>query len=582
MKKQSVTIKIVFLLILLVIGIITCTTNSPTEPGFSGKGVTISISQEGKDSADYIGRDLNLLVKFDDSVVANFSNVIALQSLGAKFVATEEMVKLTKVKELIIPLYWTNYAQLKKDTINDKSFLYMDSIYISVFDDLNNETGRSNVVRAYIKNIPPQINSFTAGDSVYVVPSHITDVLNYNYYLSANSDSIRIYVTAYDPDPQNLFATWKIITNNTTQSEADQLLSWSSTTLYATYFVRNSSSIRDYITCFISDGDKQVPITLRMIRSDGFDTKADSIQFADTTFKGSATTFVYKSVTIDSISVMAFPHEDGGTPNWSVVNGSIKLDTIKDSDGYAITYINNSSIKNDTIHTDTLILLDTLKLNIVNSFGDDSTVYKLIIYKKPLNTAPIVDSIQTDTLSQKPVSGRVNFVMEAGTTINLSTFAHDFEGGSVSYSWSDSKLKGVLSGLSGATITYTANDSMYYDTVLAIVTDSASFSDTVDVILFVDSRPVFNSVKVDGSTFSGSADVLAKVTALDSFSIVVDVTDPDVGDSLTYLWDNSSAKIDSIYYITADSTYDDTVTVTATDKYGLEASKEIVISVSKP
>lgn len=581
MKKQPVTLQIISILALLVVVFLSCTTNAPTEPSVSGgKGVKITLSNKS-DSASYIGHDLSLEITFDDSIVANFSNAIAVESFGAKFVSTEEMIKLQKVKKLTLPLYWNSYAQLKKDTLGENQ-VYVDSIYVSIFDALNNETGRSNVVRAYVKNIPPAISKFTAAESTYVVPNHITDVLTYSYYLAPTSDSVRMYTQATDIDPQNISITWSILTNNTSQQEADKLISWNSTSPYATYFVRNSSNIRDYISCIVSDGSRQIPITLKIIRSDGFDTKVDSIQFADTTFKGSSVNFVYKSVTLDSASVWAFPHSEGGIPKWTANNGSIIIDSLKNSEGYAITYINNSDLKEDTLHTDTLIMLDTLKLNIVNSFGDDSTTTNIIIYKKPLNIAPVVDSILTDTLLQEPISGRVRFTVEAGTTIDLQAYAHDTEGGSVAYSWDNSSLEGTLSAVSGAAVTYTANDSMYYDTVVAIVTDSASFSDSVDIILLVDSRPIITGATVGDTTFSGAGLYKANITATDSISIKVNVTDADEGDSLTYLWDYMGAKIDSIYYITLDSTYDDTFTITATDMYGLEATKDIVISVVKP
>ena len=574
----------ILFLALLVATFLSCTTSTPTkaQSGVGGVGVTISIVQPGKTSADFKGRDLNLIMDFEDTVVANLSSVINIHSFGAEIYPTNEIIKKSKVKRLTVPIYWKSYAGLIKDTA-DNSFY--DSIYVTVYGD--ESFGESNLVTAKITNLPPAVTAYSVGDSAYSLPGHITDVLNYTYTISDSTDSIiDLALTIVDPD-NNYTLTWNILSNDTDPSNSgpdSKLLSWSNSTS-AKYIVRNSSYIQDVITALINDKDKQIDITLTVLKSDGTELLIDSLKFADTTYLGNDTGNIYKSITIDTVDVVAYAHKTGGVFTWSANSGTV---TSSGTDN-TVTYACISPIAMDTILVDTLIYLDTLTLVHANSIGTDSTVTKIIIVKRPLNNAPIFDSLKIDTITiSLPEDTIINYLVEADSSISLTFFGSDADLGSVSYSWDNSKILGTLSAVVGSSITYIAPDTVASDTIIGVISDSLNFTDSIKIILTVANSPVLDSTLFD-TTVSIGWPTVKSISSSDSVPIKVYASDSDIADLLTYRWeyhnqnsDTTSSAIDSIYYISADSNYVDTIHLTVTDKYGLSLVKSMLLNIVKP
>ncbi len=556
----------VVLLAIAALFFVVCTTNAPTQPDAWGQTITISLVEKNNTQTNYTGRDLDLIIEFEDSIQVKLGTNFNIHSLRAQIYHTTEIITNAKVLSLTVPLYWENIIGLPIDS-NQVGMKPYDTIYVQA------GLGKSNVVRVNIYNLPPKITGLTVGDSIYAVPPHIIDVLSYTYFISDNTDSIvNFALSVIDPD-DSYNISWGIYANEYVQ-EIEKYLTYTITN--AKYYVRNGN-IRDIVSTIINDGDKQIHVKVNMIRLDGNDVIIDSITYNgiinDTSFLDTSIDKHYFNViTMDSTAtIRAFPHITGGSGRWSAKKGLITTNLTLDSSGCAITYICTLSTIGDTITSDMTLMIDSLRFVYTNKFGDDSTEKILIINKRPANRNPVIDSI---FIASTKYTSNYSHLVAAGTTIPMEAFAHDPEGGvpggTVTYTW-QGILTGSLFNSTGDTTSYTAAFATYTDTLFLIVADSLAFKDTQMITLPCNQAPIIDTILID--TIKYTSGFQHVVNAKDTIVLKGISHDPE-SSFVKYTWQGTSTgKLssiigDSITYIAASGVYSDTLYLVVTDSVG--------------
>jgi len=568
-------------IILLTVALfLVCTTDVPTQPTTWGQTIKIHLVEKENTTTDYKGGDLNLIIEFEDSIEVKLGINFNIHSLRAQIYQTKEIITNAKVLSLTVPLYWETVQGLPVDS-NHTPIKPYDTIYVQA------GLGVSNVVKVYIHNLPPLVNSFTVGDSVYTVPPHIIDVLTYTYYISDSTDSVvNFQLSVTDPD-DSYNISWGILANEFVP-DIEKYLTYSTT--MAKYIVRKGV-IRDVVSSLINDGDKQIHIKVNMIRLDGNDVILDSIIYNgavnDTSFKDtSIDKYTLKVVTMDSTAaIQAYPHITGGTGSWSALKGIITPNLAADSSGCAITYRCTLSTIGDTITSDMILLLDSLRFVYTNKFGDDSTEKIILITKRPANRNPIIDSMYIGSVKY---TSNYSYTVAAGTTIPIKAFAHDPEGGTlggtVVYTW-QGVLTGSIFNATGDTTQYTAAFATYTDTLFLIVADSLGFKDTETVILPCNQPPIIDTIVMDTAQYTSGFQHV--VNANDTIVLKGIAHDPE-SSSVKYTWQRPSNGLlsstigDSVNYYSDTGVYIDTMYLSVTDSAGFSDVQLFLLFCNNP
>jgi hypothetical protein len=455
-----------------------------------------------------------------------------------------------------------------------------DTVYVQA--GLN----KSNRVTVYIYNLPPRITGLKVGDSSFNVPSHITDIVRYNYVISDTIDTIiPINLTVIDPD-KNFNISWGIYSEDGTP-DIDKYLIYSGT---AARYILRDGNLRDIVSTLINDGDKQIHIEVNMIRLDGRDVIIDSITFRDgindTAFKDtSAAIYSMSVIRLNTGAIRAFPRLSGGTASWSARKGTITYNLGLDSSGCAVTYICTLSTVNDTLVTDTKPLLDSIRFVYRNEHEDDSTVKVIKIYKKSPNKHPVIDSILIHTDIRKT---NYHDTIAAGSTIPLKAYATDPEGGNVAFTW-QGDLIGSLYNATGDSNSYTAAVAGYIDTITVIASDSLGFKDTQTIILSTNVLPLIDSIKIDTVMYKNG--FVHVVNADSIITIKAFAHDPEGGASggtISFRWQGtltgavSSTIENPITYTAASGAYSDTLYLVAADSLGFTDIQLMILPCNNP
>ncbi len=503
MKTEKINWNIVLFSIVLVLSIfITCTTVTPTnESQYAKFPIKLSLGQIGNTTITYGGKDIDLIIEFPDSIIAEIGATFNIHmSLNAIAELPAEVINNSKVLSLTIPIHWKSTSLLPFDSAVELPF---DTVYIDA--GLN----KSNAVQVYIENIPPQIVSYTVGDSSYIVPSHITEDLEYSHYIkdtTADSLSIIIGVTDYDNTFSNVWWSGISITDPSV-NVMNYLIHNINNSKRAQYHIRSGNFI-DLISSNITDMDKQITIKVNMIKSDRVPAKILKIMYADsfgndTTFNDTTISkYVLNVVAINTASFRAYPYASGGSARWSGRTGIIVYDSAIDTNGFAISYVCTLSNSTDTLVTDTSIFLDSIQVVHFNQLGDDSTVKKISIYQVPLNQGPVIDSLKIEDTTFTQYSATTGYLYDllSDSTIDLEIYAHDPDTGtgvSVSFLWQKGTgFIGALSDTVGNIVSYSAEDSIYVDTLYITASDNLGFESTRKIVLDIDTSMVFENRRI--------------------------------------------------------------------------------------
>ena len=192
----------------------------------------------------------------------------------------------------------------------------------------------------------------------------------------------------------------------------------------------------------------------------------------------------------------------------------------------------------------------------------------------------------TVTISTSPQT------VDGGTDVTLQATASDPDGDTLSYSWSEENNAGSFDNSSSRNTDWTAPDAQpinqTYTLTLTVSDGRLSKTATVDITVLGVVEPANTEPTVTIDILSQTVDVG------ESINLVTTSDDPE-DDVLTYLW-SASGNIGSFGDPSAPNTswtapqtvqstlttYEVTLTVTATDPGGLEGSDSITITINRP
>ena len=575
MKAGKMTLKILTALLLMtVIPFFVCTT-TPTGPGTGSYKIHVSLFEEGVTKTDYDGTDINMIVEFEDSIICSF-DTIKIHSTDARFYLPDESITSQKVLSVVIPLYWVSTASLLIDSTDTT---YFDTVYVQV--GLN----KSNVARIKIKNLPPSIDSLRAGDTSYTVFNRIQELNVFNYYITdtLQNKDITLRVVARDLDSPKFNVSWE-------NEDDDIYLVWNQSTQNSAIYKARKGNFRDRVHVVVYDTDANLEVKLNVIQLDGSEIVIDSVTYKDginnTSFKDtSASHYTITSVAFnDTAAVRAYPRGIDGSASWSAVNGLIYVNTALDTNGFAITYICTLSNLADPLMTDEISFVDSIRLVHKNKYEDDSLTKTIVLYKKPANRNPVIDSILIGTVVRK---NNYKDTIATGTTIPLKAYATDPENGGVTFAW-QGELTGSLYSATGDSNSYTAGLTAYADTITLIASDSLGFKDTQTIILLSNILPIIDSILIDTTIYySGFQHA---VNAGNTVILRAYARDPDGGGTITYRWQWQGTPNGSIHstivnpvFYTADSgAYSDALYVLAYDSLGFADIRLITLQCNNP
>lgn len=578
MKAGIVNRKIVLLMFsLITIVFILCTT-TPTGPGEGKYEITISLIEEGVKETVYDGTDINMIIKFKDSVECSF-DIIKIHSSDAQFYLPDESITGQMVDSVVIPLYWISTANLLVDSSDTTPF---DTVYVQVGLD------KSNVVKIKLNNLPPVIDSLCAGDTSYTVFNRIQELNVFNYYISdtlQNSD-IALRVIARDLDSPKFNVTWE-------NEDDDKYLVWNQSTQNIAIYKARQGNFRDRVNVVIYDTDANIEVKVNVIQLDGSETLIDSITYKDginnTTFTDTVASH-YNITAIafsNSAAVRAYPRSTEGSATWSAVNGLITINTAIDTNGFAITYACTLSNLADTLMTDMISFVDSIRLVHKNKYEDDSLTKTIVLYKKPANRNPAIDSMLIGTDIRK---NNYKDTIAAGTTIPLKAYATDPEGGSVTFTW-QGELTGSLYSATGDSNSYTAALTAYSDTITLIASDSLGFKDTQTIILLNNILPVIDSILIDTVMYkSGFQHVVHAESTVILRAYAHDPEGGVSGGTITYRWQwqgtangsITSTIVNPILYTASSGAYSDALYLLAYDSLGSADIRLVVLPCNNP
>ncbi len=576
MKTGIMNLKIIALALVITGAVFLVCTTTPTGPDMGKYKIKISLVEEGNYEEDYTGTDLNMIVEFKDSIECSF-DTIKIHSTDARFYLPDESITGQKVLSVVIPLYWTSTAKLQVDS---STMLPYDTVFVQV------GLTKSNMVNVNILNLPPLIDSLIVGDTSYTVFSRIQDLNIFNFYIkdTLQNRDITLRVKARDLDSPGFNVSWE------NEGDDKYFVTNQSDDTRATYKARKGN-FRDLVLLVVYDTDANVEAKVNIVQLDGSEIIVDSITYKDgindTTFKDTSASHYYiTSIAFnDSAAIRAFPLSTEGTALWSAVNGKIITNTAIDTNGFAITYVCTLSNISDTLTTDVISFVDSIRLVHKNEYEDDSLTKTIVLHKKPANKNPTIDSILINTDVRK---GNYRDTIGAGSTIPLKAYGTDPEGGSVTYTW-QGNLTGSLYSATGDSNSYTASATGYIDTIILIASDSLGFTDTQSIILSTNILPIIDSILIDTVMYkSGFQHV---VNAESTITLKAFAHDPEAGVSggtIIYRWQGiltgaiSSTIENPITYTASSGIYSDTMYLVAADSLGFTDIQLLILPCNNP
>jgi len=571
MKKLTKNLKRAFVILSAIsfVMLIECTTKSPVEPDEGLGDISISLVKTGVTQTNFYGTDINLIVDFSDTIVCTF-DTIKIHSTDARFYIPDESITGQKVIQVVIPLYWISKAKLRKDSV---SGFYYDNVYVQ------SGLTKSNIVKVVVLNLPPFIDSLVVGDTAYKVFHRLQNLNFFVYYLKDSLKNRDLPLKAFARDLDGSNTELRFSWGNTGEDKYLVAGATQATLHLATYKARKES-FRDTIQLNVYDSSATLNVKINLVQLDGSEIALDSITFRDnindTTFRDTAASkyIIKKIVFNDTATIRAFPHKSGGTASFSATRGKVIQNTALDPNGFAITYVCTLSTVSDTVTTDMVMFVDSIKCIHKNNYGDDSIVKTIVLLKKPSNRNPVIDSVFIDS---KMCKTAFKDTVAAGRAIPLKAYAHDPEGGTITFLW-QGNLNGTLYTATGDSNTYTAANATYIDTLILFAADSLGFKDTQSIILISNKPPVIDSILIDTVRYkSGFVHV---VSASDTIALRGWAHDPEAligSGTIKYSWQAQGTLTGSltstigasVSYIAKNGTYADSIYLIAADSLGL-------------
>jgi len=523
-----------FLFIFIVCG------RMPIDAGNVHYEIRLSLEEENDIVATYSGKAITAIVDLPDSEV--FSQIA--WHTGSGSYSSSGFAPGNKMKQVKVSLFW-NFIPTLKDSVTKKAY---DTLYVS----LDGETVRSNIVKVFVTNIPPII------DSLWINTTSLKGADTVCYALSATDTNSRFSIRASAHDVNNDIIHYEWISSRGLQLPQFQ------TVWYDVPKTQFSDTV--YLNCYDGKGGNTTKYIIINKLAHSVPPIIDSLKIGAKTFGNDSLIHTYSARNVDTLKLRVFANDANPKDSLSV---TWKHTNPKDS------LVRNSSspmlgtLLCDTMFKDSNALLrivDTVYA-VVKDVSGDSVKTIVRILQGIQNSPPKVDSIRVNAAMQcKGSTVLYKDSASAKDTFLLRIFASDPDSLDSARVTLFCNLSSALSKLSDTTYRYVAKDSLYTDSISCYAKDTHADSVRKTVVISVINRyPIIDSLSV--------ADTLRKsdtlfypndsirtcqisIPASDSVKIRIFGHDPDLAqkDSVTQVqWTLSSAK--TMKLLNANGTY---------------------------
>jgi hypothetical protein len=490
----------------------------PTQTESQSYQIKLSLEISGRYSAEFSGEPIKAIIETKDSVLFNS---IAWHTGKGTFSVPDSIIG-KKGRQFIAYLSWKTYP-LKRDSISKQ---YSDSIFVSIGGGLK----QSNTVVVKVTNLPVVFDSLKMKDTVFTG----TDMVwKYNTVDSQKTISFTLYTRDLDG-------------GNATVTASDRLNALSPGKTSQFTFTVPSGDYVDTSNFIISDGKGGQVICMLVLShlTPNTPPEFDSLVINKQSITGTDKILKIAFTSFDTLHMRFYAHdknEDSIKVLWSAGMASrLKRDSTNTQNA---TYI--CSTCQDTVNNTTFVV-DTLTIKFFDAKKDTLTK-KLVIYKGKLNLKPEIVSLKVGDTILKGNDSIFVISLKGAKEYPLQDSVSDPDNDSLTSTWLLKETSRIKVSKSGAF--YTTPSKITKDTLVFSVSDG-EYTATKKVIIDIKNiAPVFDSLKVDYSTYRGLDSMFSYEAFVgDTLNLSVYARDLDpVADTMKYNWiaGNSIALVPS-------------------------------------
>lgn len=236
--------------------------------------------------------------------------------------------------------------------------------------------------------------------------------------------------------------------------------------------------------------------------------------------------------------------------------------------------------------TPSKITKDTLVLSV--SDGELTATKKLIVDIK--NIVPVFDSLKVNNSSYKVSDSMFSIEVFVGDTLNLAVYARDLDPAvdTLKYIWKAGNPAALFS-ITKWMAKYKCPLKVTIDTVTFLIVDGLDSIEKTVRVNIGSQAPVIDSLKIDSVKFSGTQSTFSDTAAArDTVEFKAFAHDNDHQDLVSFRWKalNSAQMVaettpNKVKYVCKDTSYVDTISVTAMDNYGNSSIKAVELTIEK-
>jgi hypothetical protein len=445
---------------------------------------------------------------------------------------------------------------------------FVDTLIFTLFDHAQGQAVRSLFLDRIYQNVPPVIDSFTINSKIYKNSDRKV------YAIFENSDTIKINIFCHDIYDSISLLKWNLKNNKLI---VDSLNKKSVT------FVCTTS------TCNIIPTKKV--IYLDTLKVSVLDTRNDSANVAIYIGKG----IVNKPPVIKSISIDSSLINDTNTAISYVKSvGNIRRNisiSVYDPDSNKITYawrVLNGKLGNDTgssvsYTTPNQIIKDTITV----TAADDDYITKSVIVINVDDIYPAIDSLIVNKKVYKNIEDTIWYNASYNEQVTILSWARDFDKiDSLKYTWKVRDPAMIIS-MADAKLVLKIPQNKIIDTVLLSIIDGAYAKKLQFFINVNQPEPVIDSIKLRTIVYNDlTKNVLDSAVFPDTLGIIIyshDLQDDTVTVGCEAILKSRISKVTPVLfrYLTFDSTYTDTLSISVKDTKNNTSRKKVILNVKE-
>jgi hypothetical protein len=522
-----------------------------TTPTGENHPIELSVIEQGSRYAEFSGEPLTFLVTLPETVTVSAINF----HTWANYRAGRHPD--ARVTQMSYTLHWSSYPALQ-DTVRGV-YTHYDSIWVTA------NGKKSNPVIVSVLNIAPRIISVTIGDSLYSTTQHDTLV----YTVPAPVQTTQLSVSATDNE-QSSSLKYRFFHNGYDYTESGNTFT----------IEKNDILLPDTVWCEVADnnGGKDTKI-VRLVS--GVPNKApyiSAVRVNDTSLDAAAGISLYRDSTLDTVRFVVTADDSDAaaaqlTYHWRVSGNAGHLYTASADTGASVAYVCTSGVCSTTTR-----LLDTVTVWVQDRRGGTSGQVRIAVGAGTVIRAPALDSVHVGDTTLTETSPAYRHHLRPADSLRIAIAGGvDTTARLRRMNWRHTRpAYATIVDSTADTCVYvvTAAESLFIDTVVAVISDSVFSADTAvtrrcSVIVVPNHAPHIDSIFIFASTQAtiggpvSSADTLEFSSSPgDTVTSVAHASQTDTLDSLYYAWylrrspegDSLLASTDSLVYLPAEST----------------------------